>query len=148
MESRFDNLKNDILNNNSVYPSEYAKLTYSNLNSQYINPDNDYITRQNELSKQLTKLDEFDENGKLVKRIQTEFREPSEKWEDSTEKRKKLKRKHGFSGYFENISNFGNLWSKKNTTEKISELDEDFVQDHLHVYDSIIKICESKFILN
>jgi hypothetical protein len=146
VENRFDNLKNDILQDNRVYPSEYAKLTYSNLHSQYINPANDYISRQHELSKQLTKLDEYDENGSLLKKVQTEFREPSEKWENASEKRKRLKKSHN-GGYFDNISNFGYLSNKQFKKDtRIPELDEGFVQDHLHLFDSLIKTCESKWL--
>jgi len=138
VESRFDNLKNDVLQANQVYPSEYAKLTFSQLHSQYIDPNNDFINRQNELSKQMTSLDKYDDNNILVKKVQTEFPEPKEKWDDSKGKKKKSnnKRKHG--QYFDNYSNFGFIYGKP----KLSFLEMDSEDFDDNRFDSLIKACE------
>ena len=144
VENRFDNLKHDQLQDNRVFPSEFAKITYSNIKSQFINPKNDYINRQNELSKQLTNLDEYDENNNLIKKVQADFQEPKEKWDNSSEKKKRRQKKT--NGYFDNISNFGYVSSKTNNNDLliIDELDENFIQDQLSIFDTIVEICQSK----
>ena len=64
-ENYLGQLKNNVLNNNLVMPSEYVKLTYPRLLSQY---KDYYFQRENELSEQLIILDYFDEFGKIIKK--------------------------------------------------------------------------------
>ena len=79
-------------------PSEYVKVTYPRLLSQY---NEYYKPREQELSSQLTKLDSYDEFGRLVKKERKNFHMDEtvteEKWKpDKNEKRKRTKRKKGF----------------------------------------------------
>lgn len=138
VENRFDNLKNDVLPSNQVTPSEYSKATFSLLKSQYIDPNNDFINRQAELSKQLTNLDTYDKNNNLVKKVQVEFSEPKEKW-DGAKGRKRLKKNGGT--YFDNVTNAGIIIGERNT--KQAELEQITANDFfLDQFDVLIDICK------